>query len=160
MDALLHSSTALSAGRARNILFACTYNSIRSPMAAALLRHALGDSRVFVDSVGVHAGGIDYQAVAVMAELGIDLSRHRSRSFADLHGFAYDLVITLSPEAQHHAVELTRTVNCTVEFWKTFDPTAVPGGREARLPAFRNVRDGLMKRIADRFSCHVEAVEG
>lgn len=145
----------LFTGRIRSVLFACTYNSIRSPMAAALLRHALNDAPVLVDSVGVHAGGVDHLAVTVMAELDIDISHHRSRSFSELHGFAYDLVITLSPEAQHHAVELTRTINCTVEFWKTFDPTAVPGGRDTRLPAFRTVRDGLLRRISDRFSASI-----
>jgi protein-tyrosine-phosphatase len=132
------------------VLFACTLNSVRSPMAEAILKHLHG-RRIYVDSVGVRPDAIDPFAVAAMEEIGIDLSRHRSKSFEDLEDTSYDLVLSLSPEAQHKAVELTRTMDCEVEYWPTYDATAVEGSREARLVAYRQVRDHLMERILERF---------
>jgi len=133
-----------------SVLFACTLNAIRSPMAAALLRRSHGRS-IFVDSAGVRAAPIDPFAVAVMAEIGIDLSGHQSKSFDDLEDTSFDLVISLSPDAQHAAVELTRASACDVEFWPVFDPTIAESSREERLAAYRMVRDHLQKRIAERF---------
>lgn len=132
------------------VLFCCTLNSIRSPMAESILKH-LHPGRIFVDSVGVRTQPIDGFAVECMAEVGIDLSHHRPKSFQMLEDSSFDLVISLSPEAQHSAVELTRWMACEVEFWPTFDPTAVEGSRAERLAAYRQVRDALMKRIAERF---------
>jgi protein-tyrosine-phosphatase len=139
------------------VLFACTQNSVRSPMAEALLKHLLGH-RVYVDSVGVRAGEIDPFAVEVMDEIGINLSRHRSKSFDDLEDTSYDLIISLSPEAQHKAVELTRAMACEVEFWMTFDPSIVEGNRETRLDAYRAVRDQLKRRIEERFTLDLKPV--
>ncbi len=139
------------------VLFACTQNSVRSPMAEALLKHLLGH-RVYIDSVGVRAGEVDPFAVEVIEELGIDLSRHRSKSFDDLEDTSYDLIISLSPEAQHKAVELTRTMACEVEFWMTMDPSIVEGNRDMRLDAYRAVRDQLKKRIEDRFTLDLKPV--
>ncbi|MFQ5959153.1 MAG: low molecular weight phosphatase family protein [Alphaproteobacteria bacterium] len=133
------------------VLFACTMNAVRSPIAEAIMKYLFGHA-VYVDSVGVHRGEIDPFAVMVMDEIGIDLSRHYPKTFDDLEDESYDLVVTLSPEAQHHAVEMTRTMACEVEFWNTFDPTIVEGSREARLAAYREVRDGLMARIKQRFA--------
>ena len=139
------------------VLFACTQNSVRSPMAEALLKHLLGH-RIYIDSVGVRAGEVDPFAVEVIEELGIDLSRHRSKSFENLEDTSYDLIISLSPEAQHKAVELTRTMACEVEFWMTMDPTIIEGNRETRLDAYRAVRDQLKKRIEDRFTLDLNPV--
>lgn len=133
-----------------SVLFACTQNSIRSPMAESILKHLHG-KRLYVDSAGVREGEIDPFAVAVMEEVGIDLSRHKSKTFDDLEDTSFDLVISLSPEAQHRAVEMTRTMGCDLEFWNTFDPTAVDGSREVKMEAYRQVRDTLMKRIQARF---------
>ncbi len=133
------------------VLFACTMNSVRSPMGEALLKHLLGH-RIYVDSVGVRAGEIDPFVIEVMDEIGIDVSKHRSKSFDNLEDTSFDLIVSLSPEAQHKAVDLTRTMACDVEFWNTFDPTLIEGSREARLQAYRGVRDQLKKRIADRFA--------
>ena len=132
------------------VLFACSQNAIRSPMAEAILKHLHGAS-IYVQSVGVRTAQIDPFAVAVMEEIGIDLSRHRGRTFESLEDDSFDLVISLSPEAQHKAVEMTRTMACDVEFWNTFDPSAVEGSRETRLEAYRQVRDFLMRRILERF---------
>ena len=119
-------------------------------MAAALLQHYRG-RRLYVDSAGVRAHEIDGFAIAVMDEIGIDISKHHAKSFEDLEDTSFDLVISLSPEAQHSAVELTRTMDCVVEFWPVLDPTVVEGDRETRLAAFRAVRDNLLRRILERF---------
>lgn len=133
-----------------SVLFACTHNAIRSPMAEGLMKMLHGD-RIYVDSVGVRLGEIDPFAIVVLDELGIDLSRHRPKSFDDLLDDYFDLVISLSPEAQHRAVELTRTSSCAIEFWPTLDPSVISGNRETRLDAYRALRDQLLSRLRRRF---------
>lgn len=133
------------------VLFSCTMNAVRSPMAESILKHLLGH-RIYVDSAGVRSGELDGFAIEVMDEIGIDISRHKAKTFDTLEDTSFDLIISLSPEAQHSAVELTRTMACDVEFWNTFDPSIVEGNREVRLDAFRQVRDQLLKRITDRFT--------
>ncbi|NQV83696.1 MAG: arsenate reductase ArsC [Rhodospirillales bacterium] len=133
------------------VLFACTMNSIRSPMAEGLLKFLHGD-RIFVDSVGARPGEINGFSVTVMDEIGIDISRHTAKSFDDLEDSYFDLVIPLSPEAQHKAVEMTRVMACDVEFWNTFDPSLIESeDRETMLDAYRKVRDQLLERIKARF---------
>jgi protein-tyrosine-phosphatase len=133
------------------VLFACTMNAVRSPMAAALLRHLTG-GRVHVESAGVRAGELDPLAVAAMDEIGLEIGEHLPRRFEDLEDGSFDLIVTLSPEAQHKAVELTRTAATQVEYWPIIDPTAVDGSREQRLWAYRAVRDQLMERLKRRFT--------
>lgn len=133
------------------VLFACKHNHVRSPMAAALMRHLAGE-RIYVESAGVRAGALDPLAVEAMEEIGLKIGQHRPRCFEDLEDGSFDLVITLSPEAQHKAVELTRTAATEVEYWPTIDPTAVEGSREQRLAAYRAVRDQLLERLKQRFS--------
>jgi protein-tyrosine-phosphatase len=133
-----------------SVLFACTFNAVRSPMAEGLLKHHLG-RRLYVDSAGVREGAADPFMIIVMAELGIDLARHRTKTFDELEDSSFDLVISLSPEAHHRAVEMVRTMACDVEYWQTFDPTILEGSRESRLDGYRQVRDGLAERIRRRF---------
>jgi len=133
-----------------SVLFCCTMNSVRSPMAEGILK-ALYPKQVFVDSAGVRKEKVDPLAVEVMDEIGLDIGKHRSKSFDDLEDSSFDLIISLSPEAQHTAVDMTRTMACDVEFWNTFDPTIVEGTREQRLAAYREVRDFLNKKIRERF---------
>ena len=135
---------------ASSVLFACTTNSVRSPMAEAITKHLSGH-RLYVDSVGVRKAALNGFAVAVMDEIGIDLSGHRPKTFDDLEDSYFDVVISLSPEAQHRAVEMTRTMACELEFWNTFDPTILEGSRETVVQAYREVRDGLFRRIKERF---------
>ncbi len=132
------------------VLFACTENTVRSPMAEAILKYLHG-RHIYVDSVGVRKGELDGFAVAVMDEIGIDISHHHPKTFEELEDTSFDLVTSLSPEAQHKAVEMTRVVACDVEFWNTFDPSVVEGSREVRLEAYRQVRDELMRHIKKRF---------
>lgn len=136
--------------RGASVLFSCTQNSIRSPMAEALLKQ-LCQQRYYVDSAGLRSRPIDPMAIEVMAELGIDLSHHRAKTFDDRRDDCFDLIITLSPEAHHRALELTRLQACDVEYWPTFDPLLEEGSRAQRLDAFRAVRDGLLNRIKARF---------
>ncbi|MCC7272995.1 MAG: low molecular weight phosphatase family protein, partial [Alphaproteobacteria bacterium] len=118
------------------MLFACSQNSVRSPMAEAILKQ-LHRRRIFSDSVGLRADPVDPFVVAAMAEIGIDLSRHRAKTFDELEDTSFDLIITLSPEAHHRALEMTRAIAVDVEYWATFDPTVVEGARELRLDAYR-----------------------
>jgi protein-tyrosine-phosphatase len=131
------------------VLIACTMNAVRSPMAAAMLRHLARN--LYVESAGARAGELDPLAVEAMEEIGLDIAPHKPRRFEDLEDGSFDLVITLSPEAQHKAMELTRTAATEVEYWPTMDPTAVEGSREQRLAAYRSVRDQLMERLKRRF---------
>jgi protein-tyrosine-phosphatase len=133
-----------------SILFACTHNAIRSPMAEAVMKYLHG-RRVYVDSVGVRPQPIDPFVLAALDEIGIDLSRHRAKSFDDLEDDYFDLVISLSPEAQHRAVELTRSSSCEIEFWPIMDPSLITGSREQRLAAYRALRDELLQRLGRRF---------
>jgi protein-tyrosine-phosphatase len=145
---------APSSQQPQAVLFACGLNSVRSPMAAALLRQALGTS-LYVGSAGVRKGELDPFAAAVMDEVGIDIKAHRPMTFEeleDLEGLNFDLIVTLSPEAHHKALELTRTLALDVEYWPTADPTAIEGSREQRMNAYRDVRDQLLQRIRSRFS--------
>jgi len=133
------------------VLFACTMNSVRSPMAEGILKFLHG-TRIYVDSVGVRSTEVDGYAIAVMDEIGIDISRHNAKTFDDLEDDYFDLIIPLSPEAQHRAVEMTRVMAVEIEFWNTFDPSVIDSDdRDARLAAYRQVRDQLMERIEARF---------
>lgn len=136
------------------VLFACGLNSVRSPMAAALFAQIFGRG-IYVSSVGVRKGDLDPFAVAVMAEIGLDISRHKPVTFEEIdewEGLNFDLIITLAPEAHHRALELTRTSGVDVEYWPMVDPSGVEGSREQRLDAYREVRDQLLARIRQRFS--------
>jgi protein-tyrosine-phosphatase len=135
------------------VLFACNFNRVRSPMAEGLMKLWFGD-RVYVDSCGLRLdedSAPDPFTVAVMDELGADVSRHRSKTFDDLEDDSFDLVISLTPEAQHRAVELARGRSVELEYWPTMDPTLTLGPREAVLEAYRDVRDTLEARIRERF---------
>jgi protein-tyrosine-phosphatase len=137
----------------KSVLFACTLNCIRSPIAAAILDHLAG-GRVAVMSAGVRAGLPDPYAVAVMDEIGIDLSEHEPQSLAIIGDRLFDVIISLSPEAHHHALELTRTMAAEVEYWPTMDCSLALSQpkREHIITAYRGVRDDLFERIRVRFA--------
>jgi len=135
------------------ILFACSLNAVRSPMAAALMRH-LFPGRVYVESAGVRPGDIDGFAIQVMDEIGLDISGHHPVSFDELADTSFDIIVTLSPEAHHQALELTRTFAVDVEYWPTMDPSIASGNRENMLQTYRSIRDQLMQKIKTRFDWH------
>lgn len=132
--------------RPQSVLFACTLNTVRSPMAEALGRHLFGKG-IYFASAGVKRGDSDGFAVAVMEEIGVDMTKHHPHNFEDLEDSSFDLIVTLSPEAHHKALEFTRTLATDVIYWPTLDPTAVEGSRERILDAYRDVRDSLLQRI-------------
>lgn len=131
---------------ARSLLFVCSENALRSPMAEAMVKAADGD-RVYVDSVGIRQGTLDPLAVAVMEEIGIDISGHAPKLLDDMIATSFDIIVTLTPQAQHQAVEMTRASACEVIYWRTLDPSLVEGSREVRLTAYREVRDALRAGI-------------
>ena len=140
--------------RVQSALFMCNFNAVRSLAAEAIARHYFGKS-IYVQSAGVRSGEpADPFMVAALDESGIDATRHKPRTLAQLEeweGLNFDLIVTLAPEAHHAALELTRTNAVEVEYWPTPDPTIIQDGtREQRLDAYRDVRDGLVYRIKMR----------
>ena len=132
----------------RSVLFVCTMNAVRSPMAAGLLRHLKGRT-LYVESAGVHADALDPLAVQVMAEMGVALDAHHPHNFDDFRGQEFDLVVALSREAEQHARAESRAAR--IEYWQTDDPTQEEGSLEQRKAAYRAVRDSLKRRIASYF---------
>ncbi|PVB60578.1 protein-tyrosine-phosphatase [Labrenzia sp. 011] len=131
------------------VMYACGMNSVRSPMAEALT-HMLFPNQVYVRSAGVRQGKNDPFVDAVMAEIGVDMSKHHPKTFEQLEESGFDLVVTLAPEAHHRALDMTRTEAVDVEYWPTLDPTLATGSREQILNEYRAVRDQLMMRIKKR----------
>lgn len=137
-------------GEASRVLFACAMNSVRSPMAEGLAKKFYGD-RLHFELAGVQAQDIDGFALCVMAEIGVALMDHQPRRLDEVDLSRFDLIITLSPEAHHRALELTRDFETPVEYWPTEDVTHFEGARDHRLAAYRGARDRLEKRIKRRF---------
>jgi protein-tyrosine-phosphatase len=137
-----------------SVLFVCTHNSIRSPMAAELMRLRFGPL-VRVDSVGVRPSDeVSAMAAFVVDEKGGDISRWRPKgfeAFEENEDGPFDLIVSLSPEAHHRALDLVPQLGVEAEYWATFDPSLAEGSREQVLMEYRTVRDGLDKRIAQRF---------
>jgi protein-tyrosine-phosphatase len=133
------------------VLFACNMNAVRSPMAAALLRHLVG-RRAYVESADARAGEPDPFAIAAMEEIGLDIARHRPHTITDLFDTSFDVVVSLTPEAHHQALEMTRTMAVDVEYWPTLDPSLAGGNREQIMDAYRQCRDSLLERIKARFA--------
>lgn len=146
----------------QSVLFCCDHNAVRSPIAEGLMKQLYGQ-RAYVQSAGVHNDlEIDGFAVAVSREIGIELERHRSRSFDemaqwgdDLSGF--DLIVALSPASQRAALELTRYAHIDVEYWPIMDPTGLGESREAKLSAYRQTRDQIRKNMLARFGPATQA---
>lgn len=133
------------------LLFACSYNRVRSPMAKALMGRLYG-RRLFVESCGLHPSTeTDPFMTQVMDEIGLDLSKHRPKTFDELEDGSFDLVISLTPQAQHRAVELARNSATELLYWPTSDPTLTEGRRDAVLDSYRRARDELQARILGHF---------
>ena len=132
--------------RPQSVLFACTMNAVRSPMAEAIARNLHG-REIYFASAGVRAGEPDGFAMAAMEDYGVSIAKHKPHTFEDLEETSFDVIITLSPEAHHRALEFTRTMAVDVIYWPTMDPSAVQGSREQMLAAYVAVRDQLEQRI-------------
>ncbi len=114
-------------------------------------------AETYVQSVGVHNDlEIDGFAIAVCAEMGVGLSRHRSRSFEEMQQWgddlsSFDLIVALSPASQRSALELTRYFHLTVEYWPIMDPTGIGETRDQKLNSYRQTRDQIITRLQQRF---------
>ncbi len=138
--------------RPQSVLFVCSQNIVRSPLAEALTKYYFGKS-VYAQSAGVRKGEPDSFLPAVLDENGITLPRHRPRTIEELEeleGLNFDLIVALAPDAYHRVLDLTRVISSDVEYWPTPDPTVQGGSREQRMDAYRQVRDMLSKRIKAR----------
>ena len=139
-----------------SVLFCCDHNSVRSPMAEGIMKKFYG-TECYIQSAGVRSDmEIDGFAVTVCAEIGVQLERHRSRSFDEMQQWgddlgSFDLVLALSPASQRQALELTRVYHLDVEYWPILDPTGLGEGREDRLASYRQTRDQIVSRLKDRF---------
>lgn len=140
----------------QSVLFCCDHNAVRSPMAEGIMKKYYGTD-TYVQSVGVKNDlEIDGFSIAVCAELEVELSRHRSRSFDEMEQWgddlsSFDLVIALSPASQRRALELTRYFHLDVEYWPILDPTGLGESRDAKLVQFRAARDQIAERLIQRF---------
>lgn len=134
----------------QSILFVCTLNTVRSPMAEAIAKHLHG-KKLYIRSAGVRPGTPDGFAIAALAERGVDMSRHEPSAIEELEDDSFDLIVTLSPEAHRHALALTRTLSVDVEYWPSFDPQGFEGSREEVLEGYRKLRDFLWHKIEQRF---------
>ncbi len=133
-----------------SVLFCCTMNEIRSPMAEGIMKRFHG-TQVFVDSAGVRQGGLDPLMVEVMNEIGVDMTRHKPKIFDNLTDDSFDMAIAMSPEAKEAADEMTRYMSCDVRLWNVVDPSLTEGSRDSRLAAYRATRDQLQQKILDLF---------
>jgi len=117
----------------------------------------------YVQSAGVKNDmEIDGFAIAVCDEIGVELSRHRARSFEEMQAWgddlgSFDLIVALSPASQRQALELTRVAHLDVEYWPIMDPSGLAEGREAKLALYRGVRDQIRNRMLERFGPPIEA---
>ncbi|WP_299622786.1 low molecular weight phosphatase family protein [uncultured Tateyamaria sp.] len=140
----------------QSVLFCCDHNAVRSPMAEGLMKKFYGTG-TYVQSVGVtNDMEIDGFSIAVCQEMGVELSRHRSRSFDEMEDWgddlsSFDLVIALSPASQRRALELTRYYHLDVEYWPILDPTGLGETREAKLESYRAARDQIINRLTNRW---------
>ncbi|MFV0294247.1 MAG: low molecular weight phosphatase family protein [Paracoccus sp. (in: a-proteobacteria)] len=143
------------------VLFCCDHNAVRSPMAEGMMKKFYGHA-AYVQSAGVRNDlEIDGFAVAACQELGVELSRHRSRSFEEMQSWgddlgSFDLIVALSPASQRQAMELTRHAHLDIEYWPVMDPSGLAEGREAVLQKYRETRDQIRTRMIDRFGSPTE----
>ena len=139
-----------------SILFCCDHNAVRSPMAEALMKKFYGQ-RAYIQSAGVKNDlEIDGFSVTVCRELGIELDRHRSRSFDEMHQMGddlgqFDLIVALSPASQRTALDFTRPYHLAVEYWPILDPTPIGDSRDTKLAAYRQSRDQIRDQLLARF---------
>lgn len=148
----------------QSILFCCDYNAVRSPMAEGIMKKYYGQE-TYVQSAGVkHDLEIDGFSIAVCKEIGIELSRHRTRSFDEMREWGddlstFDLVVALSPASQRKALDLTRYYALSVDYWPILDPTGLGETREAKLDAYRQARDQIRTRIIEQFGEPTETID-
>ena len=146
----------------QSVLFCCDHNAVRSPMAEGIMKKLYG-TECYIQSVGVKNDlEIDGFSIAVCAEIGVELSRHRSRSFDEMEDWgddlsSFDLVLALSPASQRRALDLTQFYHLDVEYWPILDPTGLGDNRDARLALYRQARDQIRDRLIERWGPGLDA---
>lgn len=140
-----------------SVLFCCDHNAVRSPMAEGIMKKLYGAS-CYIQSVGLQTDlEIDGFAIAVCREIGVELERHRARSFDTMGDLgddlaSFDLLLALSPASRARAAELARHMPLDIDYWPISDPTMeLATDRETRLAAYRHTRDQLIARMESRF---------
>ena len=136
----------------QSVLFCCDHNAVRSPMAEGIMKKFYGTG-TYVQSVGVKIDGF---SIAVCQEMGVELSRHKSRSFDEMENWgddlsSFDLIVALSPASQRRALDLTRFYHLEVEYWPILDPTGLGETREAKLEQYRAARDQVITQLTRRW---------
>lgn len=140
----------------QSVLFCCDHNAVRSPMAEGIMKKLYG-TETYVQSAGIKSDlEIDGFAIAVCQEIGVELSRHRSRSFEEMEKWgdeigSFDLVVSLSPASRHEVKDLTRYFHLDLEYWPIFDPSGAGETRDERLEAYRSARDDIMAKLTARW---------
>ena len=140
----------------QSILFCCDHNAVRSPMAEGIMKKLYGTG-TYVQSVGViNDLEIDGFSIAVCEEIGVELSKHRSRSFDEMERWgddlsSFDLIVALSPASQRRALELTHLFHLTVEYWPILDPTGIGETRETKLISYRQTRDQILNKLKEKW---------
>ena len=140
----------------QSVLFCCDHNAVRSPMAEGIMKKMFG-SDTYVQSAGVKGEmEIDGFCIAVCEEIGVELSRHRVRSFDEMEEWgddlsSFDLVVALSPASQRKALDLTRLFHLDVVYWPIMDPTGLGETRDAKLNAYRQTRDQIIQQLRDKW---------
>lgn len=141
--------------KVRRVLLMCTHNSVRSPMAEALLKKALG-REVYVQSAGVFAENISVIAEQVMEEIGINIADHCSRTYNDLSEDSFDVIVALSSEAYNFARNVTEKKCKLVEYWEVTSPPQLGEvSREMVVEACRRIRDEIRQHIYNRLGVSV-----
>ena len=140
----------------QSILYSCQPNAVSSPLAEGIMKKLYGTG-TYVQSVGViNDLEIDGFSIAVCDEIGVELSRHRSRSFDEMERWgddlsSFDLIVALSPASQRRALELTRLFHLTVEYWPILDPTGIGETREMKLVSYRQTRDQILNKLREKW---------
>lgn len=153
---MVEEGKTIQAALPQSVLFCCDHNAVRSPMAEGIMKKLYG-MECYIQSVGVKNDlEIDGFAIAACSEIGVELSRHRSRSFDEMEEWgddlsSFDLVLALSPASQRRALDLTRVFHLEVEYWPILDPTGLGDNRETQLMKYREARDQIMGKLVERW---------
>ena len=140
----------------QSVLFCCDHNAARSPMAEGIMKKFYGTD-AYVQSAGVKGDmEVDGFSIAVCEEIGVELARHRTRSFDEMEQWgddlsSFDLIVALSPASQRKALELTRVFHLDVIYWPIMDPSGLGETREAKLEAYRQTRDQIITHLKQRW---------
>lgn len=140
----------------QSILFCCDQNAVRSPMAEGIMKKLYGQD-AYVQSAGLRSDlEIDGFAIAVCAEIGVELDRHRSRSFEEMEKWgeqfsSFDLVVALTPASRTQAHQQAKYAHVELDYWPVSDPSAAGDGREVKLMAYRRARDEIVEYLTERW---------